>query len=121
MKILYDLANILIDQKGKENINKQRGTQIVILERPVVVDLYDFIIKGAFDCIKIGQTKEWILNNFPDPDDVENGFHMTKKGSIWTYGNIEFHFSDNILFLIFCDNFSTFDEGCDAKSWVDNI
>ena len=35
---------------------------------------------------------------------------MSKEGSIWTYGNIEFHFDDNILYLIFCDNFSIFDE-----------
>jgi hypothetical protein len=80
-----------------------------MFKMPVVVDLYDFVTNGIFDCIKIGQTKEWILSNFPDPDYTENGLHITKKGNIWTYGNIEFHFVDNILNLIFCDNFVSLD------------
>ena len=38
------------------------------LPRPISIDMLDFLRDGRFDCIEPGQTKEWILNNFPDPD-----------------------------------------------------
>ena len=38
------------------------------LPRPISIDMLDFLHDGRFDCIEPGQTKEWILNNFPDPD-----------------------------------------------------
>ncbi|EHC1583774.1 hypothetical protein JT374_001857, partial [Listeria monocytogenes] len=58
------------------------------LNKPVEIEMETFIQKGEFDCIKIGQTKEWILNNFPDPDSISNIGHNLY---IWLYGNIEFH------------------------------
>ncbi|EHH6118450.1 hypothetical protein J8O47_002069 [Listeria monocytogenes] len=45
------------------------------LNKPVEIEMETFIQKGEFDCIKIGQTKEWILNNFPDPDSISNIGH----------------------------------------------
>ena len=59
------------------------------LKNPVNVDLFKFVTKGEFDYIENGQTKEWILNNFPDPDQIGDMGHGL---SIWLYGRIEFQF-----------------------------
>ena len=76
----------------------------------------DFIKNGKFDYIQIGQSKEWILNNFPDPDGY---FSMSYKDSIWKYGTIEFHFSENQLFMIFCEQLSLPDEnGIKINKWI---
>ena len=74
----------------------------------IVIDFTEFLKSGKFDYIKPGQTKEWILNNFPDPDLYCRGSHsdfMNPRNRIWTYGFIEFHFnSSNELVFIFSDN-----------------
>jgi hypothetical protein len=77
------------------------------LDKKIEINLFDFFKFGKFDYIKLGQTKEWILNNFPNPDSRWND----ESNGIWTYGNIEFHFHRNILFLIFCENFKNFNAG----------
>ncbi len=74
------------------------------LKNPIQINLKDFFQKGQFDCIKTGKTKEWILNNFPDPDNFDHSLFMSKKCNIWTYGALEFHFDLDELFLIWCDN-----------------
>ncbi|MDH7447604.1 hypothetical protein [Aquimarina sp. 2201CG14-23] len=71
------------------------------INNPIHIHLKDFFLKEQFDIIKVGQTKEWILNNFPEPDDdtdMGNGF------SIIRYGWIELHFDLDKLFLIWCDS-----------------
>lgn len=68
------------------------------------IDFLEFIKTGKFDCIKIGQTKEYILENFPKPDSIWDDYHTSSN--IWTYGNIEFHFSKNELYMIFSDHFN---------------
>ncbi|MCP3773784.1 hypothetical protein NLX71_10730 [Paenibacillus sp. MZ04-78.2] len=78
------------------------------LTNPVHVDLFKFVVHGEFDYIKMGQTKEWILNNFPDPDTMSN---MNHDLYIWQYGNIEFHFHHDVLYMIWCDNFYRFTAG----------
>ncbi len=70
------------------------------LNRPIEINLKDFFLEGKFDYIKPGKTKEWILNNFPDPDDDSD---MGHKLSIWRYIPIEFHFDGEELFTIWCD------------------
>lgn len=74
----------------------------------------DFIKHGKFDVIKLGQSKEWILNNFADPDKFDENPWIFKRSncSIWTYGNIEFHFDkENNLWLIFSDYLEQLDGG----------
>ena len=70
------------------------------LPRPINIDMLDFLRDGRFDCIEPGQTKEWILNNFPDPDGK-----CRIADDIWLYGNIEFHFGDGELVHIYSDHF----------------
>ena len=84
---------------------------------PVQVNLFNFINNGEFANIKVGQTKEWIINNFPDPDYIND---MGDNMFIWQYGTIEFHFDGEMLFLIFCDNFHKFNAGktIDLEKWI---
>lgn len=71
------------------------------LKQPITIDMKAFLLEGKFDCIQMGQTKEWIKHNFPDPDsDNYMGHHL----SIWLYGGIEFHFDHEQLYMIWCDN-----------------
>lgn len=70
------------------------------LPRPISIDMLDFLRDGRFDCIEPGQTKEWILNNFPDPDGK-----CRIADDIWLYGNIEFHFGGGELVHIYSDHF----------------
>ncbi|MCJ8281604.1 MAG: hypothetical protein MJK14_17535 [Rivularia sp. ALOHA_DT_140] len=72
------------------------------LNHKIKINLEEFITLGKFDFIKIGQTKEWILNNFPEPDDFGGGKSID-DATIWRYGNIEFHFIEDKLEMIFCD------------------
>ncbi|UIR56792.1 hypothetical protein LZQ00_03000 [Sphingobacterium sp. SRCM116780] len=77
----------------------------MIIKTPIPIDFLEFFKTGKFDCIKLGQTKEWILNNFSNPDSRFDE-RIKKDGfDIWTYGNIEFHFFGEELFLIFSDHF----------------
>jgi hypothetical protein len=92
--------------------------KIMTLRDPIDIDLLAFIKTGKFDYIKLGQTKEWILNIFPDPDDTAMG---GLKSPVWRYGNIEFHFDDNDkLFLIFSDYIDTLDGGLGLRlhKWI---
>ena len=86
------------------------------LNNKVEISIFDFFKHGKFDYIKLGQTKEWILDNFPDPD----GQNKYRSGDIWQYGNIEFHFSENKLFLIFSDRLDNFNGGENllVNNWI---
>jgi len=77
----------------------------------------DFVKNGKFDCIKIGQTKEYILHNFPDPD--IGGLSMSHKDNIWVYGSFEFFFYKNILTQIYCEDLALFGgEGLKIDKWI---
>src|SRR5688500_4761400 len=88
------------------------------LTEPIDIDLLAFIKLGKFDYIKLGQTKEWIINNFPDPDDT---YKDNYNSPIWFYGDIEFHFNDdNELFLIYSDHIDTLNGGQNLRlhKWI---
>jgi len=72
------------------------------LKQPIEIDFLEFFKTGKFDYLKLGQTKEWIINNFPDPDCYDSDF-LTEEVNIWTYGGIELHFKNKELYLIFSD------------------
>jgi hypothetical protein len=83
----------------------------MIFNHKIEIRLLDFIHSGQFDCIKPGQTKEWILSNFPDPDGFTPDFLRTDY-PIWTYGDFEFHFNKaNELFLLFSERLDSPEAG----------
>lgn len=66
----------------------------------VDIRFHDFIFNGKFDFVEPGQTMSWLEQNFVEPDsknDMGNGFY------IWLYGNLEFHFEGDKLYMIWCD------------------
>ncbi len=77
------------------------------------LNILDFFKSGIFDFIKLGQSKDWILANFPDPDDFGMGKDL-KSAAIWRYGNIEFYFSNEILVMIFSDYINQLHEFCNG-------
>lgn len=91
------------------------------LKHKITINFLEFFKTGKFDCLKLGQTKEYILNNFPDPDCFNEGIEFLNHGSIWTYGNIELHFdAENRLFLIFSDYINTLTGGNNLilEKWI---
>ncbi|HFN5877691.1 TPA: hypothetical protein ACHGIS_000366, partial [Escherichia coli] len=66
----------------------------------VDVSFHNFVFNGKFDFVELGQTMAWLEQNFVEPDsknDMGNGFY------IWLFGNVEFHFENNKLYMIWCD------------------
>ena len=68
----------------------------------IKVSIKDFFLDGKIDFIELGQSKEWILNNFPNPDDFGCG-NTIQEAKIWRYGSMEFHFDKERLTMIFSD------------------
>lgn len=72
--------------------------------------MFEFLKFGKFDkfdFIELRQNKEWILKNFPDPDDFDSATFLKPSINIWQYGKFEFHFSNNQLYMIFSDHFQS--------------
>jgi len=67
----------------------------------IKIDLKKFFKLGEFDFVKLGKTKEWLTYNFPYPDDHDED--SLESASIWRYGNVEFHFDNDKLTMIFSD------------------
>lgn len=80
------------------------------LKHQIDISMRDFILFGKFDYIKLGKSKNWILNHFPKPDDWTADFSL-EKAPFWRYGTIEFHFTDDNLSMIFTDNITTLNGG----------
>ncbi|MEZ5986134.1 MAG: hypothetical protein R3B94_09300 [Hyphomonas sp.] len=90
------------------------------IESPIEIDLLEFFRSGKFDCLKLGQNKDWVLRNFPDPDSGWDTDLQSGGFDIWTYGNIELHFEKDKLFLIFSDDLSDLNGGKDLRltRWI---
>ncbi len=93
--------------------------QSMKFNKKIVIDFKDFLSTGKFDCLKPGKSKKWILNNFPDPDGF-NENHQVYKDDIWLYGNIELHFNEGELFMIFSDYIDQLHggESLDINKWI---
>ena len=85
----------------------------------IKIHLLDFFKTGKFDYLQIGKAKEWILNNFPDPDEFGAGKTL-QSATIWRYGNIELHFANDKLNQIYTDYISDMDagEGIELDKWI---
>jgi hypothetical protein len=69
--------------------------------------------------LEIGQSKDWILRNFADPDDWD-GSPLDYQAKIWLYGNIELHFSGELLKFVFSDYIQSLDGGPSLmlRKWI---
>lgn len=89
------------------------------LNHKIQIDIFEVFKSGKFEFIKPGQTKEWILNNFPDPDDFEAGKTL-QTADFWKYGDIDFYFRGDHLIQIFTDHINSLDggENITIKKWI---
>ena len=83
------------------------------------VSMLAFFQTGLFGNLTLGKTKEWVRDNFSFPDG-DPSLKAHKRANIWLYGNIEFHFHENELYLIHCDHVSTLNGGhkIDLDKWI---
>ncbi len=90
------------------------------LNHKVNIDLLEFCKLGKFDYLELGKTKEWIFNNFPNPDDCDAIGDNAYQQNIWLYGNIELHFHEDLLYLIFSDYLWSLDSGpsLELNKWI---
>lgn len=88
------------------------------LKEKIIIDFKEFLSTGKFDFLKHGKTKEWVINNFPDPDGFDDSPEIYDD-DIWFYGNIELHFHKEELQLVFSDYINTLDGGpsLELKKW----
>ncbi len=82
------------------------------MTKRIDVDLKEFFLTGKFNCIELGQSEDWIIKNFVEPDEK----YTDKMSNVtsWIYGSTEFFFKENNLFTIYSDGW--FDFFTDAKN-----
>lgn len=77
----------------------------------VELDILEFVKTGKFGFLKLGESKEEIINQGFPPEDWLNK-QTIASSAIWRYGNIELHFDDsNHLSGIFTDYVTNIDGG----------
>ena len=64
--------------------------------KKIGIDLLNVFRTGMFNNLKVGQTKDWLITNFPEPDNIINGDNLWES-NYWRYGNIDFFFEENKL------------------------
>ncbi|UOP04945.1 hypothetical protein [Conchiformibius kuhniae] len=89
------------------------------LLKPLQIDMREFFLTGKFDCLALGQTQEWILANFPDPDWHGESAFAYRKNDIWRYGDLEFYFADGCLNMIYSDRLQNQTDGLDGGTALD--
>lgn len=68
------------------------------------INLMNFIKSGKFDVLSMGQNRDWVVHIFPTPDGfADNEGWRNGEFEIFSYGDLELHFSNDILYLIFAD------------------
>ena len=82
------------------------------INHKIKIDLREFFKYGKFDYLQIGQTKEWIHNNFPAPDE--------EYEDIWRYGNLELYFTDDRLVQISTQSIESISGGekLQLETWI---
>lgn len=91
------------------------------LNHKIKIDLFEVLRTGKFDFVTIGKSKEWILQNFVDPDarmDIES----KGEANYWIYGRIEFYFEQEILVEISMKDVRSLDGGqnLEIDDWIFN-
>ena len=92
--------------------------EFIELKNPIDVSLRDLILNEHFECARLGVSKEWLSKNFPEPDNYMAD-ETAETSNIWQYGNLEFHFHEDILYMIFTDYVESVDGGpkLNLDSW----
>lgn len=74
------------------------------LNHKIKINLLDFVKTGKFDYVTLGKTKEWMEQNFAEPDFKHN---FSKTSKLWGYGDFEIYFTNDITSMITTDRIET--------------
>jgi hypothetical protein len=84
--------------------------------------LKDFIQIGSFGLIELGTNRSAVEQHLGLPDDWLADARNCQTSNIWRYGDIEFYFQQDELYMIFADAFSILSGGSkiELDAWVIN-
>lgn len=84
--------------------------------------LKEFVENGNLGFLNLGMRKLEIKQKLGKPEDWEIGKNDYQKSNIWKYGDIELHFKEDKLEMIFIDNFDNLTGGKKIKldCWIIN-
>ncbi len=84
--------------------------------------LKDFAQTGSFGLIELGISRSAVEQYLGSPDDWEASAPNYQSATIWKYGDIEFYFQSDVLYMIFMDDFSILSGGSkiELDAWVIN-
>ena len=69
------------------------------------ISLREWIATGKFGAIQIGDTRADVAACLGKPPQWSTPAKTPAKAEIWKYGDIEFYFNDETLWMIFADDF----------------
>lgn len=70
-----------------------------------------FLASGSLGPIGLGAERSFVETTFGPPDDFDAESQGPQSAQIWKYGDVEFHFDSDRVWLIHIDRFS----GSDAR------
>jgi hypothetical protein len=73
--------------------------------------LLDFLVFGTFGSLELGASRSTVEQHLTPPEAWEAAAPDYRTSTIWKYGDIEFHFQNNELTMIFMDDFSVLSGG----------
>jgi hypothetical protein len=84
--------------------------------------MQDFLKTGEFGPIRLGISRRQLRGHLGEPEDWGPAPRAKHNAGIWKYGDVEFHFSGDTLWLIFADNVENLDGGkaIDLDPWTLN-
>ena len=82
---------------------KQRGEES---SEAVKVSLEDFIRYGFLGPIELGSSRDFVEQQLGSPDFWDARCKDYLKAKIWKYSNIELYFQNDLVSMIFMDDFS---------------
>jgi hypothetical protein len=84
-----------------------------------IVSLLDFAKTGQFGPITIGSTRTEVRTAFGDPTDYTARQPM-ELADVWRYGDLEIHFTDELVSLLYSDGFDIPEGGPTLKidPWI---
>jgi len=86
----------------------------------VSVSMQDFLRTGEFGPVRLGISRRQLRDHLGEPENWGPAPRAKHNASIWKYGDIEFHFNGDTLWLIFADDVENLHGGraIDLDPWV---
>ena len=84
--------------------------------------MQDFLQTGEFGPIRLGLSRRQLRSRLGEPEAWGPAPRAKHNAGIWKYGDVEFHFNGDMLWLIFADHVTTLKGGraIDLDPWVLN-